>query len=151
MGVEAVFDWLRLMDQYAAARMLPIRDTADLISHYPQDWYLKEHEPGREILTGWKNFCDKAYEGRAIVSRLISEGVPNPDLEAIHSFLLASQILASVSPSERDRVLGSARHLFSVASGQEQGSISAEDVSDTRILVGLFEKAMMGQSPLLTP
>lgn len=103
------------------------------------------------MLTRWKNFCEQVVEGRAIVYKLISEGVPNADWEAIDSFLLAYQILASVSPLERNRVLGNATHLFSVASGQEQGGISAKDISDTRIFVGLFEKAMMGQSPLLIP
>src|SRR3989344_2843252 len=150
MNAEVILNWLHIKDRYPAAKILPVLDTADLISHSPQDWYLKDHEIVRETIVEWKNFCDQAYKGRAIVS----EGVLNPDSEAseaIDSFLLADEILTSVSPLEKARVLESARHLFSVASGQEQGSISAREVSDTRTFVGLFEKAMMGQSPLLIP
>src|SRR3972149_7192165 len=105
-----------LTDRYPAAQTLPVLDTAELIEHHPQDWYRGDYRTtAREIMTEWKDFCEQAREGRAIVLRTVLEGVLRPNLEAIHSFLLAHEVLSNMSPFKRDRALEGARRCFSVA------------------------------------
>lgn len=143
---------IRLIDQYHSIDPLPVLDTAEFVEKHPSDWYLSNDTSFREMMKKWGRFCSLVREGQNNLVLLVQDRLLSTNMKAIESHLLAHQLLRG--QEYKERILGNAWAVFALAGGDAQEwrrgrPPSGQEISDAKLLIGLFERDLLGTSPLL--